>query len=206
MRLSECRRFLKRCAAWLWRMPHRAGYGVHSPYAFQFIRGVVLEREAYYAYKALAAHRAGAALSERDDQLLFRLVNFVQPRLTVSIGSLNPVTKHYLQTACQASRYVSLNSAADLQAVGNEEIGFLLCDLQDLADLPAESWLSRLSEQAAEGGLFCFLNIDASPNAQRLWHQLRALPAVRLSFDLYRIGLLSFERRLSRQDYIVRRW
>ena len=42
---------------WLRRFRHRCGYGVHSPFAFQLIRGVVYERGEFYAYRPLAEWR-----------------------------------------------------------------------------------------------------------------------------------------------------
>ena len=44
---------LKRPFIWLRRFRHRRGYGVHSPFAFDFITDVVYERTAYYKYKDL---------------------------------------------------------------------------------------------------------------------------------------------------------
>ena len=37
------------------RIRHRRGYGVHSPFAFNFLTYVVYERGEYYAYRDLAA-------------------------------------------------------------------------------------------------------------------------------------------------------
>lgn len=43
------------CRQWIWlkRFRHRRGYGVHSPFAFDFLTYVVYERGEYYAYREL---------------------------------------------------------------------------------------------------------------------------------------------------------
>ena len=46
-------RLLGNPLVWLMRFRHRCGYGVHSPFAFNFLTGVVYERTPYYAYARL---------------------------------------------------------------------------------------------------------------------------------------------------------
>ena len=43
----------KRPFIWLARFRHRCGYGVHSPFAFHLITGVIYEKTPYYKYAVL---------------------------------------------------------------------------------------------------------------------------------------------------------
>ena len=55
-RCYRCDRFmvLFRCPlVWLMRVRHRRGYGIHSPFAFGFVTGVVYEDGAYYGYEVI---------------------------------------------------------------------------------------------------------------------------------------------------------
>ena len=73
---------LSRCWHWLLRFRHRCGYGIHSPFAFGFVTGVIYERAVYYAYAELAHAYACAQqppLRLKDYKLLFRLANFQRP-------------------------------------------------------------------------------------------------------------------------------
>ena len=60
------------------------GFGVHSPFAFRFIREVLRERRcAYYAYTDIAADiskEPHAAMTLRQALLLYRVVIDLQPR------------------------------------------------------------------------------------------------------------------------------
>ena len=67
--------FFHRCFVWICRLPHRRGYGVHSPFAFNLIRDVIFETGEYYAYAPLRAKRHAHQRPERDLRLLFRLAN-----------------------------------------------------------------------------------------------------------------------------------
>ena len=53
----------KRPFIWLARFRHRCGYGVHSPFAFHLITGVIYEKTPYYKY---------AALQEEEKRLDYR--------------------------------------------------------------------------------------------------------------------------------------
>ena len=46
---------------WLLRFRHRRGYGVHSPFAFNFITDVVYQRLPYYKYCELALQERAQA-------------------------------------------------------------------------------------------------------------------------------------------------
>ena len=87
---------ISRPLVWLWRFRHRRGYGVHSPFAFDFITNVVYEHAPYYKYDELNEQVArqeaalGHAWSHREPlrlkQLLFRMVNRAQPARIIHIG------------------------------------------------------------------------------------------------------------------------
>ena len=63
---------------WLRRIRHRNGYGVHSPFAFNFIKQVLEEHDAYYAYSVMDSRLRWwqRFRYRRHQHLLFRLHNF----------------------------------------------------------------------------------------------------------------------------------
>ena len=63
---------------WLRRIRHRKGYGVHSPFAFDFIKQVLEEHDAYYAYSVIDSRLRWwqRFRYRRHQHLLFRLRNF----------------------------------------------------------------------------------------------------------------------------------
>ena len=68
---------------WLWRIRHRRGYGIHSPWAYSFVRSVLLEPAHYYAYAELDKlypwHlRWLLRYPLQCHRLLFRLANYAQ--------------------------------------------------------------------------------------------------------------------------------
>ena len=74
---------------WLLRFRHRRGYGIHSPFAFSFVTGVVYEQGTYYAYpelKAMYKKLRPHGVRLKDGRLLFRLANFAQPHVIGLVG------------------------------------------------------------------------------------------------------------------------
>jgi len=76
------------CRQWIWlkRFRHRRGYGVHSPFAFDFLTYVVYERGEYYAYRELKKRYpvvclCGGLHRLKCRKFLFRLSNYVHPSL-----------------------------------------------------------------------------------------------------------------------------
>ena len=88
-----------------WSRHHRSGgFGIHSPYAYQFVRNVWKQRLPYYAYggihqlldtiKAATTRRQRREMniiSEREAQLLFRVTNFFNPQHILQVGAATGV-------------------------------------------------------------------------------------------------------------------
>lgn len=121
---------------WLKRIRHRCGYGIHSPFAFDFVTGVIYETDAYYAYADIERRLCGnfwqRMVQRKHQRLLFRLANYDK---------------------------------------GHPEDGMILVD-------------------------------DLQHNMKR-WQQLQQRQDVRVTFDLYDIGIAFTNPRLNKQDYII---
>ena len=88
-----------------WSRHHRSGgFGIHSPYAYQFVREVWRQRLPYYAYEGLhqlidtimsnttcKQRREMDLIVEREAKLLFRVTNFFNSRQILQIGAATGV-------------------------------------------------------------------------------------------------------------------
>ena len=84
-----------------WSRHHRSGgFGIHSPYAYQFVRNVWRQRLPYYAYGGIhqlvgtikgsttrRQRREMDLITEREARLLFRVVNFLNPDCILQVGA-----------------------------------------------------------------------------------------------------------------------
>ena len=88
-----------------WSRHHRSGgFGIHSPYAYKFVRNVWRQRLPYYAYGGIhqlidtikqsttrQQRREMDLISEREARLLFRVTNFFNPQSILQAGALTGV-------------------------------------------------------------------------------------------------------------------
>ncbi len=98
--LNTLRRFW---TAWS-RYHHSSGFGIHSPYAYRFVRSVWSQSLPYYAYDGLhqllgvigdgmtrSQRQAMDLISEREARLLFRVTNFFNPARMLQAGAATAV-------------------------------------------------------------------------------------------------------------------
>ncbi|MBQ9577650.1 MAG: hypothetical protein IJV11_12330 [Muribaculaceae bacterium] len=88
-----------------WSRHHRSGgFGIHSPYAYRFVRHVWRQPLPYYAYDGIrqlldtikgattaAQRRDMDLIDEREARLLFRVTNFFNPQCLLQVGAATGV-------------------------------------------------------------------------------------------------------------------
>lgn len=172
---------------WLWRVRHRCGYGVHSPFAFDFLTQVVYNRSAYYAYQELdLLHPALVAFlglrPRKIARLLFRLANYQHPKTAVFIAD-NAVNYAYVRAAVPSAKWCD-------EYGENRQIDFAYIDR------PAENILDAM----AAGSM---LVVGDLQHNKSFWLQLKTDKRVTLTFDLYDVGIVFVGFPLNKQDYVI---
>ena len=198
---------LGRLWIWLKRFRYRRGYGVHSPFAFNFLTYVVYERGEYYAYRDLMArypvpffHRRGHEVKCR--KFLFRLANYVHPAVIRTHGRIGEADEAYLLAGSRKAAVwrdgarvaerpgqAGGNPAKELVVVGRE--------------VPASEWPVLAGHPATDDSVCVLFGIHASGEALQAWAAVKRLPEVVVTFDLYDYGLVFYDRSKQRQDYMV---
>lgn len=76
------------------KSPHRAarsrGFGVHSPFAFRFVREVLTQRYVYYCYPELEKLCSSCGANKRVVKATFRIALWFRPIEIETIGATNP--------------------------------------------------------------------------------------------------------------------
>ncbi len=199
--------FIYRRWIWLRRFRYRCGYGVHSPFAFDFLTGVVYERGEYYAYRELEAGRRLSFFRRGSHELkcrrfLFRLANYVHPVTIRLYGGLSRGETEYLTKGCSSAAVVKggrNERAAD--ACGTVPIGKEL--LVAGRDMNPEEWCKVALRLSVDGSVGLFPDIRVSEDAFHAWEKVKRLPQATVSFDLYDYGIVFYDRSKQRQDYMV---
>lgn len=202
---------LKRPFIWLSRIGHRRGYGVHSPSAFHFITRVVYERTPYYRYKDLAAEqrrlareqgRAWAGAESRKlKRLLFRIVNHVCPQTVIDAGTPSAAAL-YLRAARTGADYTAASDLSELFLESGVPVDFLYLHDYRRPDF-VEKVFRVCAPRTTPRSAFVIHGIRYSRPMRDLWLRMRQDERVGVTFDLYDVGVLFFDRSKNKEHYIV---
>ena len=105
-----------------WSRHHRSGgFGIHSPFAYQFVRNVWRQRLPYYAYSGIyqlidtvktgttrQQRRGMDLIGKTEARLLFRVTNFFNPRHILQVGAatgIESVTMLEVSRECRLYLY-----------------------------------------------------------------------------------------------------
>ena len=199
--------FLRRLWNWFKRFRYRCGYGVHSPSDFFLITSVVYESLPYYAYRELESSfslESSSFYRRKVNRLLFRLVNYFQPAYLVNVAGKDDLAFRYMKAACTSMKTNNVrvhDMKKTLQAVENIKGGV---DMLHVGNTP---FYSEVVEK-----MIAYMNTDAcmivggiytSEEKKKWWKQLKNDERVRITFDLYDIGIVLFDSKRYKQNYIV---
>ena len=114
-----------------WSRHHRSGgFGIHSPFAYQFVRNVWRQPLPYYAYggmrQLLNTIKAGTTLrqrremdliSEKEARLLFRVTNFFNPQRILQVGASTGVESVTMLAVSSQSRLYMCDAQLEQKAL-----------------------------------------------------------------------------------------
>lgn len=121
------------------RLARRRGFGIHSPFAFDFVRRVIACRYDYYCYPRLAALARRDGCSPRLLRLIFRLSLFFRPagfriegRCNAAIAEAIRLGSPQAQPDARDARFVVVtNPSAGLPELADgEEAVIVVADLR----------------------------------------------------------------------------
>ena len=202
--------FVHRIWNWCRRFRYRCGYGVHSPSDFFLITSVIYEGLPYYAYKSLKEIPLSKSLPHyrrKVNRLLFRLVNFYHPALLVEVGEGNGDSFRYMCAARPSMKSVGLKGSNKEETLCQLNKELLQEKPLDFLHIGFTPYYIETFEAAYpylhEGSCVVVGDIYASEERKEWWRRLTEDDRVRISFDLYDVGILLFEGKRFKQSYKV---
>lgn len=201
---------VRRIWNWCRRFRHRCGYGVHSPSDFFLITSVIYENLPYYAYEKLKASCSSKRLPhyrEKVNRLLFRLVNHYRPDTLLEIGEGNGEAIRYMKAARSSMHSVTIEGTErekTLQQLKQELKRMGHVDFVHIGHTPYyEDVFELVYPYLDTNSCVVVGNIYASKEQEQWWKRMTGDERVRITFDLYDIGLLLFDVKRYKQNFIV---
>lgn len=201
---------IKRPFIRLSRLWNSCGFGIHSPFAFDFLTQVIRQSTPYYKYKELIEEEKRMAALKGENwsyeslgqkQLLFRLVNYCQPHTVLDVGTCS-ASSLYLHAAKNDIDYLTASDLSELFLENNVNIDFLY-----LHDYYHPKFVREVFDvcvdRTSERSLFVIEGIGYSKEMRKCWKCLQQDKRVGITFDLYDVGLLFFDTSRIKQHYIA---
>jgi predicted O-methyltransferase YrrM len=170
--------------------------------------------------------------TERNAQLLFRLVNHFKPHNIIELGTSLGLTTLYLsfpnknaniytiegcpEIAKVASKIFAISNVSNIkQYVGNFDVKLpeVLHDAQQ-ADFvffdgnhrkePTINYFNMCLPHISENSVFIFDDIHWSQGMEEAWNEIKQNEQVSLTIDLFYVGLVFFKKDLQKQDFVIK--
>lgn len=196
---------IMRTFVWLRRWRHFRGFGVQSPWVYRFIRYVVNECYPYYSYDELACRWKNTSRKERKlGMLYFRLSNYMQSPFVIDYSTNCRQFADYVRSGCnktevfeipQCSTSVEICSALSR----HETIPFLRVSTQGCY----RTIFFEVLPKAGRKSMFVIEGINKDKAAKDFWKEIVALDRCITTFDLYYCGIIFFDNRRYKENYIV---
>ena len=164
------------CLSAVRRWWHRRGFGVQSPWAYEFVTDALFDRHRYYAFDTLNG--------TPGDEQLFRIMNWLRPRRYIAASETNSAVRH-MNAAFKALR--------DENKTDCELYYFAADRTWEVAKALKGGWVGEHTCMIIEG-------IDRR-ETQPLWQQLVASPLTTSTFDLGTRGIVFFDPARQKQNY-----
>lgn len=191
--------FLEGVLTWPFRARHSFGFGIHSPYGFSFITGVLRDASSgYYAYDELGEVAARHGRSEREARGLYRVLL----HLRGEFGSPAELRCGSPSEATEKTRwFLSEIAFMAIPEREPERLPLLLADsFKGEAEGAADAVRERL---AGMGGAFLLTGINRSREGRRLRRLLLENPPSGMVFDGWHSMLVVARRGLPSQVFQV---
>lgn len=184
--------------AWPFRWAQTKGFGVQSPWAYDFIRNVVEEKSPYYAYDDLRETlRAQSKTEQRLSCLLFRLANYWQPKTIWLYGEDSATYAPFLH---RGSLKATLKQADSVEALGSDGCTDMVV-LATKSD--ATEAFRRVLQQADNRTMVVLVPIYINKVRRKLWKTIRNDARCTATFDLYDGGIIFFDSKRYKHNYKI---
>lgn len=188
LKQNSIREWLTASVVWLSRIGHCRGFGIQSPGDYWFVRYVINEHWPYYQYDTLG--KGDDWLTQKVGRLLFRIANWRQPSVIDSSAY-----QEYLQAGCRNALLVG----GENEGRKEEEM-----ESDDMVVMSLEGdYYRRLTHIYNKVNSDTVLIVADIRRAKDLWREIVADERSIITFDLYYCGIVMFDKKRHKQNYII---
>lgn len=242
------------------RARNTLGYGVHSPFLYYIISMLIYDKNAYYAFPRIEKRRAvllrnkqpievldygtgrsgmrivgqiaaTSVSNRREGEILFKLVNYLQPDTIVELGTSLGITTAYLASPRKEAHVITFEGSDAVAEIAKEtfdrlelnnievingniddslasflrdskRVDFAFLDANHTEDATMR-YFGQLVEKGHGKTVIVVDDIHYSISMGKAWKQIRRHKKVTATFDCYDMGIVFFDEHLPQKTYIL---
>jgi predicted O-methyltransferase YrrM len=182
--------------------------------------------------RKISSIAATSLQSPKQAALLFRIVDYFQPKTIIELGTSLGITTCYMAMPLKKSKFISIEGNPELSAIATSvcrKLGAnqVICktgsfeahlepSLNELKQVdlmffdgnhqykPTWQYFTSALPYTTENSVFIFDDIYWSKEMKDVWQQIKNHPQVTVTIDLYKFGLVFFKRGQRKQHFKLR--
>lgn len=187
---------------------HRFGannrHGIHSPFVYKLIDTVIYD---YHDQKVCREientlqkqhpdKRVIKTMPLKVYKLLYRFAVYFKPAIVFFADRDDYIIPSIVGNVVPKAEIIEIK----------DSVGFRQADMIfiDAARHNATAYLDKILRNIHDDTVLIFSDIHRTQNTKRAWEQVKADTRVRVTIDLFYIGLVFFKRGMSKEDFRVR--
>jgi predicted O-methyltransferase YrrM len=172
-----------------------------------------------------------SSISPMKGRFLFRLTRDLNPKNILELGTAFGISALYMANAAPRSRIITIEGCLDsahlaeenFEMAGTKNIKVLAGTFEKKLPLvweempvpdmvffdgnhkkgPTLRYFEECLQHIHPGTVFIFDDIHWSSGMESAWKEIRNHPSVKVTIDLYYMGIVFFREELSKEDYIL---
>ncbi len=188
--------------------------------------------EARYRKESVGSIIKKTAINKKNGEFLYLLVRFMRPINIIEVGTSLGISTLYLAKAANDVPIYTLEGCPEKtkaakgffdqmqlknirQYTGrfDDTLPQVLNDMQEVGLAyvdgnhtyrATKAYFEMLMDKVKNNSVLIFDDIHWSEGMQRAWNEIIMHPGVTVSMDLYRIGIVFFNKELSKQHFVLR--
>lgn len=205
---------------WIQRKRHAKGFGIHSPFAFHFVTGVIYEKHAYNAFFDIAKILCENGIQTTESKLhhlSYRLIRYFRPEKILEINSGKGINSLYIchsdkQLVCRCVETDDKNRIAAkrlLESIGRKADFLVKTDRSDsyngiflyLKNIPVDDTESLFSISKEEA--FWVVSGIKSHTGKHFWKKIVEDKRVAITFDMKELGIAILKKSHHKSNYLI---
>lgn len=173
-----------------------------------------------------------SSISPKRGKFLFRLVNFVQPRVMIEMGTSLGISTLYQAKACPEATFITMEGSPQTAAIASKNFNLLaspgikqvIGDFKDaLPSLLSEihsvdyvffdgnhrkeatlDYFNRFLAKVSDDAIFVLDDIRWSKGMYEAWNEIIKEPKATVTIDLFSMGLVFFRKGQVKEHFMLR--